>query len=119
MASSSTLTVWSGSTLFGIVAFELNALWVLLTRETPFRIWCAVEVTTATREKVHMRLIACEDYVPTTDETIEGLGNVWAAGQLNEVPALNVGLCDIQTAFTCFRSLPELDFPRRPSRPNS
>jgi hypothetical protein len=67
--------------LFSIVAFELNALWALLTRETPFRIWRGGEVNAATREKVHMRLIVGEDYVPTTDETIEGLGNVWAADQ--------------------------------------
>ena len=67
--------------LFCTVAFELNALWALLTRVTPFRIWRAGEVATATREKAHMCLIA-EDYVPTTDGTIEGLGNVRAADQL-------------------------------------
>ena len=76
--------------------------------------WCAGEIATAVANDVRVVLVACDDYVPLSEDDLENLGQVWTKQQMHTLNSYGLPLEAVRAAYEILRggSLAQISFPR-------
>jgi len=99
--------------IFRTLAFATSNFLAVASKDFALSIWCSAEIAIALTKGVNTVVLACDDYVPPSNEEIECLAETWTAEQIGGVAKLNVEIIQIVNACRKFVQLPVLILDRQ------
>ncbi|CAE8581743.1 unnamed protein product [Polarella glacialis] len=98
--------------IFDTVRSATKSLVIILSPEVLTRMWCAGEIATAHRNKIHILPIACDGFAPPDADAIESIPSVWSDEQKNTLMSFGISMDMVKEAYHHIMKLPTMTMPR-------
>jgi len=74
--------------------------------------WCAGEIVTAHRNKVHIMPVICDGFEHLDDDALQQIPDVWTQQQKHTLASFGITMEDVKAAYQHLRTLPFVNMPR-------